>query len=141
LPPSLVHSLDSGRKRLRAGKLGGKPSHSGLRSSLFVRCFFGESQISLFWRSRYDSGSRTRPNGKHLPRWAEHLLTAAIVALATWILSSAQAAAVQEQRLHTIEEDVKAKASNEKVDELKREVLSRLDRIENKIDRNDRRVK
>jgi hypothetical protein len=63
------------------------------------------------------------------------LIGAAVIATVTWALTTAQASAVQEQRLAAVEKALDAKASNEKVDALQREILSRLDRIENKVDR------
>lgn len=63
------------------------------------------------------------------------LVGAAVIATVTWALTTSQASAVQEQRLVTVEKALDGKASNEKVDGLQREILSRLDRIENKVDR------
>lgn len=73
--------------------------------------------------------------------WVQQLILACIVAGVTWLLTTVRMDAVQEQRIVTVEEQVKTKASIREVDELKREVLSRLDRIENKIDRAERRGK
>lgn len=71
----------------------------------------------------------------------EKLLLTAGVAAITWALTTAQASAVQQQRLVAVEEVVKSKASNEKVDALQREILSRLERMENKLDRADKRAR
>jgi hypothetical protein len=71
----------------------------------------------------------------------QQFIFAAAMAAIGWAVATGQASAVQEQRLSSVEEQVKVKASKESMDELKREVLSRLDRIENKIDRADKRVR
>jgi hypothetical protein len=74
-----------------------------------------------------------------LPQWVQQLVMAAAMAAVGWAIATGQASAVQEQRLATVEAAVDKKASKESVDDFKREVISRLDRIENKIDRAERR--
>ena len=59
----------------------------------------------------------------------------AIIAALTWAFTTANANAVHQQKLVAVEKTLESKASKESVDELKREILSRLDRMENKMDR------
>lgn len=65
----------------------------------------------------------------------KQLFGALIIATVTWALTTAQASAVQQQKMVAMEKAIESKASKETVEQFQREVLSRLERIERKLDR------
>lgn len=77
-------------------------------------------------------------NGRY-PKWAPSIASSLILALVcsgfTWFLTTSSNAAVQENRLKTIESTLPQKANKESVDAFQQEVLRRLDRIEQKVDK------
>ena len=61
-----------------------------------------------------------------------------IIAIGLWVIASDKSSAVTERRLVSIEQQIPMKASKESMDQFQREVVNRLDRIENKRDRAER---
>lgn len=71
-------------------------------------------------------------NGERtLPLWLTNLLTGALLVLFTWFVTTGKMDAVQENRLATVEENLKTKASKESVEGIEK----RLERIDGKLDR------
>lgn len=66
-----------------------------------------------------------------IPPVLSHLLSAAIVALCTWFMTTNRMDAVQETRISTIEKNLDFKASHESVEAMDK----RLVRIEDKLDK------
>lgn len=68
------------------------------------------------------------------PPWMEKIVLAIIVAVSTWGLTTYKMDALRDERINNNSKAIEQKVNKESMEEFKREVLTRLDRIERKLD-------